>query len=383
MKKIYLLVMTCLTIANLAFAQVGINTDNSAPDPAAMLDVKSTVKGFVLPRMTRLQRNAIPSPIEGLMVYCTNCGTAGALSIFTNGAWLILAPCSTSAPGAGTHSVTTDQVIWNWQAAAGASGYKWNTTADYETAIGMGTALTKTETGMACDSTYTRFVWAYGNCGESAMTTLTATTLPCWYCGISLLTINHSTNAGVAPVNKTTTYGTVTDIPGEPTKCWITSNLGSDHQATAVNDATEASAGWYWQFNRKQGYKHDGSTLTPSWTISSINENSDWQSNNDPCSLELGTQWRIPTYTEWHNVDNTGGWTNWNGPWTSGLKLHTAGYLSYSGGSLSYRGFAGFYWSGTQLSPENGWSLDFDSDYSSMYDDGKANGFSARCVRDY
>ena len=57
----------------------------------------------------------------------------------------------------------------------------------------------------------------------------------------------------VAPVDKTVTYGTVTNIPGETSKCWITSNLGADHQATAVNDATEASAGWYWQFNRHTG----------------------------------------------------------------------------------------------------------------------------------
>jgi hypothetical protein len=49
-------------------------------------------------------------------------------------------------------------------------------------------------------------------------------------------------------VNKTTTCGTVNNIPGEPAKCWITSNLGSDHQATAVNDNTEPLAGWYCQF---------------------------------------------------------------------------------------------------------------------------------------
>ncbi|MEI7897716.1 MAG: hypothetical protein WCJ26_11825, partial [bacterium] len=71
------------------------------------------------------------------------------------------------------------------------------------------------------------------------------------------MTINHVAGT-TAPVTKTVTYGTVTNITGEPSKCWITSNLGADHQATAVNDGTEASAGWYWQFNRKQGYKHDG-----------------------------------------------------------------------------------------------------------------------------
>jgi len=47
------------------FAQVGINTDNSTPDPSAMLDVKSTTSGMLVPRMTVDQRNAIVSPAEG------------------------------------------------------------------------------------------------------------------------------------------------------------------------------------------------------------------------------------------------------------------------------------------------------------------------------
>ena len=45
--------------------------------------------------------------------------------------------------------------------------------------------------------------------------------------------INHLAANGVAPVDKTVTYSTVTGIPGEPTKCWITSNLGASQQATA------------------------------------------------------------------------------------------------------------------------------------------------------
>jgi hypothetical protein len=183
-------------------------------------------------------------------------------------------------------------------------------------------------------------------------------------------------------VNTDVTYGTATNISGEPTKCWITRNLGASRQATAATDNTEASAGWYWQFNRKQGYKHNGSTLTPSWTITSISEDLDWQTANDPCNLELGTQWRIPTYTEWYNVDNTGGWTDWNGPWGSGLKLHAAGYLGYSNGSLSPRGSYGTYWSSTQHSFTNGWCLDFNTGYSVMNNYDKAYGHSVRCLRD-
>jgi uncharacterized protein (TIGR02145 family) len=200
-------------------------------------------------------------------------------------------------------------------------------------------------------------------------------------CGTSII-INHVAG-DVAPVDKTVTYGTVTNIPGEPTKCWITSNLGADHQATAVDDATEASAGWYWQFNRKQGFQHTGTIRTPNTTwISSISENSDWTIANDPCTLELGSGWRIPTNTEWYNVDNTGGWTDWNGPWNSDLKLHAAGLLDYRNGFLFYRGSLGSYWSSTGEGATIGWNLGFNDGYSSILPNDKAYGYSVRCLRE-
>ena len=52
-----------------SFAQVGINTDNSAPDVSAILDIKSTTKGMLAPRMTTAQRTAISSPATGLLVF--------------------------------------------------------------------------------------------------------------------------------------------------------------------------------------------------------------------------------------------------------------------------------------------------------------------------
>jgi uncharacterized protein (TIGR02145 family) len=292
--------------------------------------------------------------------------------------------CSSSpnAPASGTQVPAPTQIIWNWNTVSGATGYKWNTTNVYTSATDMGTAITKTETGLTCNTPYVRYAWAYNACGNSMALTMNQATSACpvFACGTSTLTINHLVSGGVAPVNKTTTYGTVTNIPGETSKCWITSNLGSDHQATAVNDATEASAGWYWQFNRKQGFKHDGTTRTPNTTwITTINENLDWQTANDPCALELGTGWRIPTSTEWTNVD--AGWTNWNGPYGSALKLHAAGYLPNSDGSLSSRGSDGDFWSGMQYNTANGWYLYFNVGNSYMVDINKAYGFSARCIK--
>jgi hypothetical protein len=205
---------------------------------------------------------------------------------------------------------------------------------------------------------------------------------PGFTCGQNL-TIIHSAYGGVAPVNKTTTYGTVTNIPGDPSKCWITSNLGSDHQATAVDDSTEASAGWYWQFNRKQGYLHDGLIRTPNtlW-ISNILDNSDWLITNDPCNLELGAIWRIPTITEWRNVNETGGWTTWTGAWNSVLKLHAAGELRGENGNLSARGVQGFYWCNLERDNGSSWGFFFRNDYSDMNVNTKPYGCNIRCLRD-
>jgi hypothetical protein len=50
---------------------IGTNTGGSTPDNSAMLDVKSTSKGFLPPRMTTTQRDAIISPAAGLTIYNT------------------------------------------------------------------------------------------------------------------------------------------------------------------------------------------------------------------------------------------------------------------------------------------------------------------------
>jgi len=52
-------------------AQVAISTDGSDPDGSAMLDVQSTTKGFLPPRMTQAQIEAIATPANGLTVFNT------------------------------------------------------------------------------------------------------------------------------------------------------------------------------------------------------------------------------------------------------------------------------------------------------------------------
>ena len=70
MKKLFgLLIMWFLAAQTPLSAQVAINTDASQPDGSAMLDIKSTARGLLIPRMTSTQRTAIATPADGLMVY--------------------------------------------------------------------------------------------------------------------------------------------------------------------------------------------------------------------------------------------------------------------------------------------------------------------------
>ena len=70
-KYIFTLALTLFSTINL-LAQVGINTDNSDPDASAMLDIKSTTKGILIPRMNMAQRAGIANPVKGLLVFVTN-----------------------------------------------------------------------------------------------------------------------------------------------------------------------------------------------------------------------------------------------------------------------------------------------------------------------
>ncbi|MEM6772184.1 MAG: hypothetical protein AAF597_16540, partial [Bacteroidota bacterium] len=58
-----------------ATAQVAINQDEADPDPSAILDVKSSDKGVLVPRMTSAQRDMISNAALGLLVFDTTTET--------------------------------------------------------------------------------------------------------------------------------------------------------------------------------------------------------------------------------------------------------------------------------------------------------------------
>lgn len=48
---------------------IAVNADGSPPDSSAMVDIKSTNKGLLIPRMTKVQRDSISNPALGLLIY--------------------------------------------------------------------------------------------------------------------------------------------------------------------------------------------------------------------------------------------------------------------------------------------------------------------------
>ena len=68
----------------------------SETSSTAILDVSSTTQGFLPPRMTLAQRIGITNPAQGLMIYCTNCGTYGEPEYYNGNSWLTLSGASTS-----------------------------------------------------------------------------------------------------------------------------------------------------------------------------------------------------------------------------------------------------------------------------------------------
>lgn len=200
-------------------------------------------------------------------------------------------------------------------------------------------------------------------------------------CGNNL-TIIHRTTNGIAPENKTVTYGTVSSsLSGSP-KCWITQNLGATNQATSETDATEAAAGWYWQFNKMKGYKNNGTVTSPSFPTTPTTGTVNWEATKDPCTLELGAGWRIPTETEWTNVNRTNLRAQ---AYAGALKMHAAGYISTgSTTALTDRGSKFFYWSATSndINYGKGLVIYTTQTYNQISNNDKDAGLSIRCIRD-
>jgi hypothetical protein len=140
MKSIYFFLVATFFTAGVKAQSVAINTDGSVANESALLDLKSTTKGFLPPRMEQAQRNAISTPATGLIVYCTDCGS-GEPQFYNGASWVnMLGGATTVATPAVTSStgkIWMDRNLGATQVATGSADaasygdlYQWGRLAD-------------------------------------------------------------------------------------------------------------------------------------------------------------------------------------------------------------------------------------------------------------
>ena len=119
---------TRMTVTN--SGNVGIGTIN--PDATAILDLTSTTQGFLAPRMTTTERDAIVSPATGLMIYNT---TTNQYNVFDGTVW------GAVGGGGGAWSSLTDPIA---NLSLGMADY--TSTFTYNAATGANNLFNLTDT---------------------------------------------------------------------------------------------------------------------------------------------------------------------------------------------------------------------------------------------
>ena len=185
MKKQFL-TLSILFTTYFASAQVGVGT--TTPHASAVLDVTSTTQGLLLPRMTQVQRDAIASPASGLLIWCTNCGSAGEFQGYNGTTWVNVTGGTASAgatvPGAptspvGTLGSTQVSVAFTAPASNGGraiTGYTVTSSPGGFTATGASSPLIVT--GLTNGTAYTFTVVATNTEGNSSASTASASVTP-------------------------------------------------------------------------------------------------------------------------------------------------------------------------------------------------------------
>jgi hypothetical protein len=388
-----ILSLNFILLGNVFSQSIGLNTTGAAPNSKALLDIDatgmSTKGGILIPRMTTGDRNALSSTgivPESLLIYntTTQCFEAWNQSSLV---WVAFGCLNCQMPDLFDNTLSTayscDYFVANWSVSGGAAGYYLDVSSSSTFAsfvpgfnnLSVGNVTSFLVGGLSPNTTYFYRVRAVNSCGTVNSNVLSISTLSCSDYGSTF-----SVGCDVSQVEAN--YSTVTTSLSGAVQTWITRNLGATANASAVISRENSEAGCYFQFNRSQAYGFDnGGNVSPAWTITSISESSDWLVTNDPCRLQLGGTWRLPTQSELQNVDSNGAWSSAANAYSSVLKLHNAGCLNTTDGTLVNRGSVGYYCSSTQWDVTKYMGLLIFSNFSNMNSINKAYGLSARCLK--
>jgi uncharacterized protein (TIGR02145 family) len=256
-------------IASPAFTgTVAVGT--ASPSPAAVLDLTSTSKGLLLPRLTFVQKSAIVSPEAGLILWCTDCGANGELQVYNgtnfvnmvgaNAQFALPAISATSAATAITSSsfTTGGSIGSDGGAFVTARGVVWNTstnpTISLSTKTTDGTGIgnfSSSVTGLTSGVTYYVRAYATNSVGTKygpeitvnsaqAVATLATTTAASSITATSASSGGNITYNGGATV---TASGVVWSTSASPTVALSTKTSNGAATGTFTSSITGLSPG--------------------------------------------------------------------------------------------------------------------------------------------
>ncbi|MEI6680733.1 MAG: fibronectin type III domain-containing protein, partial [Mariniphaga sp.] len=215
-RKIIAVIVLVLALFTNAFSQspgVAINTDGATPHASAMLDVSSTTKGFLPPRMTNSQKNSIASPVAGLLIWFSNCGTSGELQIYNGTTW-------TNFVGGTASAGKPDAPVIGTTTVSGVSGTA-TVTFTQPASNGGAAIISYTATSTPGGLTATLSQAGSGTITFNGLTNGTAYTF----------TVTATNSAGTSVASAASNSVTPYTVPGAPT---IGTATATDGQATVT-----------------------------------------------------------------------------------------------------------------------------------------------------
>lgn len=102
----YLLTIPIVIISYFTSKAQSVGIGTSTPNSSAQLDVSSTNKGFLPPRMTTMERDLSTTPAEGLIIFNIN---TNSLQLYNSSGWVSLSTPTTAAVFLPTIVIGTQQ----------------------------------------------------------------------------------------------------------------------------------------------------------------------------------------------------------------------------------------------------------------------------------